>query len=336
VLDNLNEKPKSGRRVIWIVAILAVAAVLAIVFEPSQTVMGKLAGDAFFQSHPTRYWVTALQSGPTRQADALSQLQQGGKPAVPVLIGILGNTSLDATLRCTAAEILAKLGPDAVDAGPVMIASLRDADSHVQALCVAGLPKVSVPAATAVPLLTDMLKSSHTVVCARALSTYRGAAAPSLPILIELLQDHARSPEIRANAARTIGKIGPASISAVPALIGEMGDADAAVREHCAEALGDIGPEAAAEGLPALIKVLTDVNTRVRRDAVRSLGHFGDAGRPAVADIRKLLKDPEKMVREAAGNALKAVAPDEAIPADEAGSPEKAKDKPAKAVNGPK
>ncbi len=317
-------------------AIVGVAAVLIILFEPTQIVLGTLSGDAFFESRPTRFWVRQLQADPTRQAAAWSRLQQGGKGAVPVLTAILGDTAVEATVRCTSAETLAKLGPDAVTAGPVMTTALRDADPHVQAVSAAGLPKVGVPAETAVPLLTDMLKSNHAVVSARALSTYRAAAAPAVPILIELLQDRSQKPEVRANAARTLGKIGPASIAAVPALIGELGDADASVREHCAEGLGDIGPAAAAEGLSPLLKVLTDVNTRVRRDAVRSLGNFGDAARSAVPEIQKLRKDPEQMVREAAGNALKAIAPEIAVPAEEPPASAKAKDKTAEPVNAPK
>ena len=45
-------------------------------------------------------------------------------------------------------------------------------------------------------------------------------------------------------------------------------DADALVREHAAEALGDIGPDAAS-AVPDLIVALKDDNARVRRDAAR-------------------------------------------------------------------
>lgn len=314
-MDKVEQKPGAKRLGMWVVcSIVIVAGVLVILFEPTQVLLGTIRGDAFFQSRPTRYWTRALQSGPTQQAEAMTQLQQGGKAGVPVLAAILSDKSVDPALRCDAAEILAKLGPDASESGPVMVATLNDADPHVQAVCVAGLPKVGVSAETAVPLLMGLLKSEHSVVSARALSTYKAAAVSSVPILIELLQDRTRKPEVRANAARTIGKIGPGSISAVPALIGEMGDADASIREHCAEALGDIGPQAAADGIPPLLKVLTDVNTRVRRDAVRSLGNFGEAAKSTLPEIRKLLNDPETIVREAARNAFKAVAPEEPLP----------------------
>lgn len=326
---------KNTNWAIGIAVVLVVAAILAIVFEPTQVVMGMLTGDAFFQSRPTRYWLQALQAGPAEQADARSQLEKGGKAGVPVLMAILGSRSNDAEVRCNAAEILKKLGPDAVEAGPTMVAALRDGDAHVQGVCASALPAVGVPADTAVPMLTTMLPSTHAVVAARALSAYRGAAVLALPQLVEMLQDHSRPTEARWNAARTIGKIGPPAVSTVPALIGEMGDKEASIREHCAEALGDIGPSAAPLGLPVLITALTDPNTRVRRDAVRSLGYMGEAARPAVADVKKLLKDKEAMIKEAAQNALKAIAPEEATPAVKS-EPEAAANTPEKAVTDPK
>lgn len=307
---------KSKSWAIGIAVVLGVVVILAILFEPTQVVVGTLTGDAFFQSRPTRYWARALQAGPAQQADAISQLEKGGKTGVPVLSAILSNRSNAPELRCSAAEILRKLGPDAIESGPAMVAALRDGDAHVQAVCASALPAVGVPADTAVPMLTAMLPSAHAVVAARALSEYRGAAEPALPVLVEMLQDQSRPTEARWNAARTIGKIGPGAVSTVSVLIGQMEDQESSIREHCAEAIGDIGPTAAAEGLPVLIKTLSDPNTRVRRDAVRSLGYLGEAARPALADVKKMLKDKEAMVKEAAQIAIKAIAPEEAVPAE--------------------
>lgn len=336
-LDTPAQQPqnKSKGWAIAIAVVLGVVAILAILFEPTQVVMGTLTGDAFFQSRPTRYWLRALQAGPAEQAEATSQLEKGGKAGVPVLMAILGSRSSSAEVRCNSAEILKKIGPDAVEAGPTMVAALRDGDAHVQAVCASALPAVGVPADTAVPMLTTMLQSAHAVVAARALSTYRGAAAPALPILVEMLQDQSRPTEARWNAARTIGKIGPAAVNTVPVLIGQMEDKESTIREHCAEAIGDIGPSAAPLGLPVLITALTDPNMRVRRDAVRSLGYLGEAAQPAVAEVKKLLKDKEAMVKEAARDALKAIAPEEATPAVKS-EPEAAAKTPDKAVNDPK
>src|SRR5205823_8358158 len=69
--------------------------------------------------------------------------------------------------------------------------------------------------------------------------------------------------------------------STVSDLVTLLKDEEAPVREHAAEALGDIGPEAAAS-VPDLVKVLEDHDFKVRRDAARSLGQIGPAARAAL------------------------------------------------------
>ena len=177
------------------------------------------------------------------------------------------------------------------------------------------------------PKLKELLRGEHSVVTARALSEYREAAAPALPELVAAMHDKKLPTEARWNAARTIGKIGPSAVSTVPDLIDELDDPADTLREHAAEAIGDIGPVAAELGVPALRKALTDHYVKVRRDSVRSLGYIGAEARPAAEDMLLLLKDPEALVREAAEKALKIVAPEllpkETKPADKTGPQDK-------------
>jgi HEAT repeat protein len=312
------------RRLIWISFGVAAIAVVSIFVEPTQIVLGKLLGEAFFEGRPTRFWARSLRTGPAERAAAASQLEHGGADAVPVLAGIMTRSTAasEAELRWVAAELLGKLGPDAASAGPVLLIGLRDGDPYVQAVCATALAKVGVPAESAVPLLAELLKTQHAVVAARALSQYRGAAAASLPALVDLLQDKSQSAEARWNAARTIGKIGPAAVSAVPALIDTSNDKEWTIREHCAESIGEIGPSAAPLGIAALESMLMDPHHRVRRDAVRSLGHLGAAARDSLPEIGKLLDDPEEIVRQAAKTAMEAITPPQSIePADSVTSP---------------
>jgi HEAT repeat protein len=302
---------------LWITSGVLAAAALAMFLEPNQTVIGRLCGDAFFQGRPTRYWVRSLRGGPGQQAEASSRLRQGGAEAVPVLAAMLSGTAIadDAEVRYTSAELLSKLGSEASSAGPALLAGVHDRDAHVQTVCAAALPKAGVPAKTAVPVLTGLLKSKHAVVAAQALSEYRGAAAESLPALVELLESKTQTTEARWNAARTIGKIGPAAASAVPVLIAALDDPEWTIREHCSEAIGDFGPGAAPEAIPGLIRMLADSVARVRRDAVRSLGQIGRPALESVPEIKKLLSDPEENVRKAARTALVKIAPEQAPPA---------------------
>ena len=300
------------RKSLWFVVIVAAVVVAGVGLDPTQVIVGKLAGDAFFQGRPTRYWMRSLRAGPARQAEAQSALEQGHAAGVPVLVEILTGypSKQDAPARCDAVELLARLGPDAAAAGSAVAAGLNDRDPHVQAVCAAALAKLEVPADTAVPQLRQLLKTTNAVVAARELSRYRGAAAPAVPDLVALVNDKRQSTEIRWNAARTMAKIGPDAIDGLDALIDALGDQDWLIREHSAEAIGELGDAAAAKGVPALRHALSDPNARVRRDAVRSLGHFGESARDAVPEITTLLDDEEEPVRKAAATALTAIAPE--------------------------
>ena len=72
--------------------------------------------------------------------------------------------------------------------------------------------------------------------------------------------------EVRSRAAEALGKIGPEAAAAVPALTTALQDPDVDVRMEAAWALGCIGPEAAAAA-PALSNALQDPVVDVRSEA---------------------------------------------------------------------
>ena len=301
----------------WALVLVAITIVFVVAafFEPTGAISGRLRGESFFESRPSSYWARQLAGEPAASALAVERLEGGKGHAVDVLVEVLqGTAEYSSEARYTAAEILGKIGPEAEAAGDAALAALDDPDLHVRSVTATALPKIGVPAKKAVPALTENLKEKPSVVAARALSEYKGDAIEAMPTLIEILQNKELDSEIRWNAARTLGKLGPDGAGAIAALVAALEDEEATVREHSAEALGDIGPKA-SESVPALVAVLDDPAVKVRRDAVRSLGQIGPASKVAVAEIKNLLDDPEEIVREAANNALKAIAPEE-LPAN--------------------
>lgn len=318
------------RRAIVVVGTsLAFILVAAVLLEPTQTVSGWIAGDSFLANRPSRYWAKQLQAGPGESAAAFSILEKQGADAVPVLSEIYLKYPGEAKseLRWTALELLAKKSPLPTSAQSTMLRAVSDPDPHVRSVAIAAVPKAGASAEDVVPKLKELLRGEHSVVAARALSEYRADAASALPELVAAMHDTKLPTEARWNAARTIGKIGPKAVSTVPDLIDELDDPADTLREHAAEAIGDIGPVAAELGVPALRKALTDHYVKVRRDSVRSLGYIGAEARPAAEDMLLLLKDPEALVREAAEKALKIVAPEllpkETKPADKTGPQDK-------------
>lgn len=295
--------------VVGMILLLLLSSVFYILGQPSRVLWGTLTGEAFWGGFPTSYWEKQLTDEPGAKADARTRLEQAGVEAVPVLRELIRKNS-DPEVRWTAIELIGKLGPAGHSASEELIVATNAPDSHVRGMAVKTIPQVETPASQGVPVLIGALDSEHAILAARALSVYRGDARPALTALVNILKDPARDAEVRWNAVRTLGKMGPDGLEALPVLIEYTKDPDDLVREHSAEAMGDIGP-AAAEGIPALIECLDDPIVRVRRDAVRSLGQIGEASRSAVPLIKALLNDPEDLVRTAARKALMLIAPEE-------------------------
>lgn len=298
------------QRGIWVaIGALLLAGGLYLWWQPSRVILGTLAGEAFCDGFPTSFWGKQLSGDPAAQADALSKLEQSGEKGVSVLRELLSSHFVP-EVRCTALELIGKLGPAAHTASDDVIQATMDKDSHVRALAAKAIPQIETPAAKGVPVLMTLLDTEHAAVVARALSVYRGEARPALPNLVAIVQNESKDVEARWNAVRTLGKLGPDGLDALPVLIEFTKHAEDNLREHAAEAIGDIGPTA-VDGIPALVDCLDDSFVKVRRDAVRSLGYIGEAARTAVPQIKPLLDDPEEIVRVAAEKTLKTIAPEE-------------------------
>jgi HEAT repeat protein/WD40 repeat protein len=120
----------------------------------------------------------------------------------------------------------------------------------------------------------------------------------------------------RSRAAEALGELGPAAISAVPALIGALADQEVFVRSYAARALGKIGGGAKAT-MAALIRALRDRDPLVRAEAAEALGKIDPANRVALFPLIAALRDPELSVRIAAETALGKIGPTarDALPA---------------------
>lgn len=311
----------------WIAGLVVVLLAVAgfVIFQPSGAIRGTIAGEAFLNGHPSSYWGQQLTGGPEQQANARTTLEESGEAAVGVLCDLLSDHP-DSEVRVAAAELLGKLGPQASDASQELLAAIGDRDPHVRAVAIVAVPAVNTSPEKAVAALIPLLESEHAAIAARAISVYREQGQLALPALEKLMRDDSKEIEMRWNAARALGKLGPSGIDSLPALIEFTTHAEETLREHAAEAIGDIGPTATA-GIPALRECLDDSARKVRRDAVRSLGYIGEAAKDAVPDILPLLNDPEEIVRVAALDALKKIAPDQVPPetqeSEKAATPEK-------------
>ena len=193
---------------------------------------------------------------PQLRGEALTALRlfaTEAKSAVPDIVALLEGESLRDAETLAALETLGEIGPFAKVAAPTVAAALDDADWQVRA-------------AAAVALWGIERKPDR-----------------SVAVLLELLADSSENrDEIRAAAARGLGRIGADASAAVPALIAQLGDAsDNTVRMHSAQALGFIGP-AAAPAIPDMIELLADPAAGLW--VGNALAGIGEAAVPALEE----------------------------------------------------
>jgi HEAT repeat protein len=140
--------------------------------------------------------------------------------------------------------------------------------------------------------------------------------AKSIPSLAAGLRD----PDIRLrrNVALAFGVLsggwwpfecGPAKIDispALPALVIALRDSDALVRAWAAQALGNVGTNA-ADAVPALTELLGNDDEGSRNSACMALGQIGPAARTALPALRAALSDTSQTVRRFAAQAIQRI-----------------------------
>ncbi len=254
----------------------------------------------------------------------------------------------DPFVRATAAEVLAIYGSAAAEALPSLKRLLGE-DEYTRVVAVYSILCIDPSRTQGlVPVLTGALRNGDRMVRQRAAQVLgeipSAAGALAIHSLIQALDDEEEG--VRLVALNTLQNLGEAAAPAVPALIGVLATNDLLARGMAADALGAIGP-AAEKAAPKLLQCLQEpgndaLATYFRLRAARALwriqgepehllaiglesirspewwrrgrgtaflGELGAAGRAAIPDLSRLLKDEHRGVREAARLALEQIDP---------------------------
>lgn len=191
----------------------------------------------------------------------------------------------DASVRRSAAFALGRMGEDAREAVPDLVARLLGDDDKVRDM-----------AASAIGDIARALKGGN----AEAWQQSGGR-------LVQVLKDDS-SERVRRSAAYALGAFGPQAAGATDILRKALGDSKASVRQNAAWALGQIGLQA-GEAVDGLCECLSDKDSLVRRDASTALGSMGKAGVRAGRPLIELVKsETDRVVKKTALDSLARIA----------------------------
>jgi HEAT repeat protein len=229
--------------------------------------------------------------------DLLGMVGPAAERAVPALVNELGGD-----YDCAAAQALAGIGKVPKEAIPALAILLRDRDWQCRAAAARALAHAGAAARPFLPRLRRLREDPVGAVrpwAVYALRRLTGDEKRHLPDLLQALHEPATPGERRA-AAEALGEIG--AEAAVPALAEALRDAESGVRHEAAEALGKFGPRGkpAVPGLVALLKEFP-------LTAAQALGEIGPEARSAVPALEELLGDESDQVASVAAASLKRI-----------------------------
>jgi HEAT repeat protein len=165
----------------------------------------------------------------------------------------------------------------------------------------------------------------------KSLGLWGPIAEPFGPAVAEIARNDSATFLNRLTAIDTLSQLGPSSPHAVETLIAIADNrlnkqpddransptesraddhADRALQQAAIEALGTIGPAAAAT-LPLLLRHIEEDDDRTRRLVCETLGRWGPRSEPATPMlVERLLVDADPTVRDAAAMALQQIGPE--------------------------
>ncbi len=229
------------------------------------------------------------RTGRRAAAIALHDIQPPPKEAVPALVSML--TQNDPESRIAAMYAIIGLDPkQAASAIPSLHVMLDSDDFHTQYWACRTIAAVGPPEALeTVPKLMELTSTGVASVRSNAAKTL-GLIGPevgarAIEPLAKMLEDH--NYVVRRAGVIALGRLGTLAAPSVPAVKQAMGDKSRSIEAESAGALWQI-TGAHAESLPILLDVLQSPNAPW--EASMAFERLGAAGKPAVAELSKLVE----------------------------------------------
>lgn len=239
-----------------------------------------------------------------------------------------------------AIDALRALGPVGRSALPLVIGKLHSDDAEVRSAAAAMVGSHGRAAAAAVPVLASMLEDPLPETREQAAATLGQLGPSSRSALDELLAAlHDKQPQVRAAVIATLGNLDLTPEELRPHFSAALGDEDSDVRREVLRGIRRLGRRGTLfipdlilltengrlrrfvgraleryerygpdeRSIPELASLLTHERDEVRLWAIKFLSLAGPAAAPAVADLERLVSDPNAEISEQAKSALAAI-----------------------------
>jgi HEAT repeat protein len=245
--------------------------------------------------------------------DTITAFANMGETVIPLMVAIFQqeNASLPISMeqinqKSNAAAVIGKIAASDLN---VIRPLLSHQDARVREGAAQALGEVHQSNSALTPevlsMLMMLLKDPERDVrwqATQSLGWMGDAAASTIPALLPLLKDSPGGLDL-PGAAYALSRIGERSI---PFLIPLLKDQDQRLRTIAKETLMymPIAETSAAAGIPDLLRLLKDSNPNVRSAAAEVLGTIGEQAKAAIPSLIPLLRDSDAAVRSSATDAL--------------------------------
>lgn len=243
----------------------------------------------------TLHHAILAESGPLSQNTtfAIASLNEANRQALAKTL-MIDLKSAEPTVRHQASRALLTLGPETVEAIPILTqVFVADPDEQVRKAAGAAIARAGAKASIAVPALIEALQFPKNATTAE-ITEVLGALGPSASAALSDLQKAGRdsSAPVRAKALEAISAVGTSKDSLAPTLRG-FRDGNRQVQRAALESAYQLGAAAVA-AVPELIPFLHDHDIDFRMKAILALGKMGESAAPAAHELASLLTPPAK------------------------------------------
>lgn len=224
---------------------------------------------------------------------------------------VLGQTleyKQDPNVRLASAVQLGQLGQHAETSMPLLKKAFHAETEPVRDAAAMAIAQITAETKKSDPILLEAVHTTNGTIRLNALWALweTDQDLNLISEFIDALSDP--DPQVRAQAAGALSRIGAPAAAAVPALCLAVDDDDSYVRAMAAAALGQIG-EDAKQAVPILTEMLLDPNSTVRYQAGAALSALEEELGESALPIMKVLEQQSRKAKEQAAQAYTGLDP---------------------------